>query len=261
MFLADFNHDGIVSVTDATYIQQSAAEMDIPDTYGGWLDCNIIINSFYSDYISGSAVKGTPITFTAKASDFYEEITYQFLINNKVVQSRSENNTFIYSFEKAGNYYVTTEAYNKFGFCTEYKILYTVLDSENTDVPRITEFNQEIDTINYQRVVYLHLGATGGTAPYTYSVKISGWLNSSLNDHDIAVYNAYVNKTGDTDWQLLYDENNNAYLYHDFSESMPITLEPFIMSITDCYITVQAKDANGTLSESKTDFSQWNMIG
>ena len=135
---ADINHDGFVTVADATLIQMVAAEMEIPEGCGGYIDLSINIYSIESDYLSGKMPAGTPITFTAH--DYYSnsDNSYEFSVDDTVVQSGSSQ-IFTYAFDKAGTYKVTAKAVNKWGIPSTRSRVYTVLDSVDNSKPRIVD--------------------------------------------------------------------------------------------------------------------------
>lgn len=245
--IADFNHDGFVTVADATFIQQKAAEMDVPQGVGGYLFCDLHIYDFYADYVSGSAAKGTPVTFTAKAYDMYDGITYRFLVNNKVVKERSESNTCTYTFENGGKYTVRVEAFSKYGFMKYESQNYTVLDSVDDSKVRITGSHLRYNYMNY----YWDVSAQGGTAPYTYSYVICGEYGRSLDDWDIQQFN-YFKSYNDTDWELVYEDNDGftrAYLKKDYSSDATAVIPEEMLDGGWYFFTVTAKDANGNESE------------
>lgn len=245
--IADFNHDGFVTVADATFIQQKAAEMDVPQGVGGYLFCDLHIYDFYADYVSGSAAKGTPVTFTAKAYDMYDGITYRFLINNEVVKERSASNTCTYTFESGGKYTVRVEAFSKYGFIKYESQNYTVLDSVDDSKVRITGSHLRPDYM----ITYWDVSAQGGTAPNTYSYVIYGEYGTSLSDWDIQQFN-YFKSYNDTDWELVYEEKDGftrAYLKKDYSADAPAVIPDEMLDGGWYFFTVTAKDANGNESE------------
>ena len=135
---ADINHDGFVTVADATLIQMVAAEMEIPEGCGGYIDLSINIYSIEADYLSGTMPVGTPITFTAY--DYYSnpDNSYEFSVDDTVVQS-GDSRKLTYTFDKAGTYKVTAKAVNRWGIPSSKTIEYTVLDSVDNSKPRIVD--------------------------------------------------------------------------------------------------------------------------
>ena len=245
---ADFDHDGEVSIIDATWIQRKDVGMAIPESYGGWASQDITVTSFYADYDSGKATKNTPVTFTARANCGEEGCTYEFFIDGQLVQERSVKNTFTYTFTYSGDYDVMVRAYNKDGFRSSSKIYqyyydypcetsYRVVDSYPSDKFELIAVNC-IDLM-YSSSPEVAACASGGTAPYTYSFTIPEAYDCE----------------GDSNWKLLYDDNNIPYLYRDFSEENSVFI-PFdlLEPRTQYELIVQAKDANGNLTEQKSIF-------
>ena len=245
---ADFDHDGEVSIIDATWIQRKDVGMAIPESYGGWASQDITVTSFYADYDSGKATKNTPVTFTARANCGEEGCTYEFFIDGQLVQERSVKNTFTYTFTYSGDYDVMVRAYNKDGFRSSSKIYqyyynypcetsYRVVDSYPSDKFELIAVNC-IDLM-YSSSPEAAARASGGTAPYTYSFTIPEAYDCE----------------GDSNWKLLYDDNNIPYLYRDFSEENSVFI-PFdlLEPRTQYEFIVQAKDANGNLTEQKSIF-------
>lgn len=245
---ADFDHDGEASIIDATWIQRKDVGMTIPENFGGEADQNILVTSFYADYDSGKATCNIPVTFTARANCGEEGCTYEFFIDGQLVQERSVKNTFTYTFTYSGDYDVMVRAYNKDGFRASSKIYqyyydypcetsYRVVDSYPTDKFELIAVNC-IDLM-YSSSPEVAARASGGTAPYTYNFTIPEAYDCE----------------GDSNWKLLYDDNNIPYLYRDFSEENSVFI-PFdlLEPRTQYELIVQAKDANGNLTEQKSIF-------
>nr|WP_316621781.1 dockerin type I domain-containing protein [uncultured Ruminococcus sp.] len=254
--VADFDRDGDISVIDATWIQRKEVGMTIPQGYGGLLNQDILVTSFYADYASGKAAAGVPVTFTARANCGAEDCTYAFYIDGKMIQERSEDNTFTYSFPESGDYNVEVKAFNKDGFSElcPYRYFADINDSPyqhgNYHVVDSYPYDQlglvSVNWIDYEfsPEPTLEVRATGGTAPYTYSYTILD-LDSGEN-----YSKEYYEKLG---WQMLYDKDENPYLYRDFSENSSLTIPVFELGFNYTRrLVVQAKDADGNLTEAKT---------
>lgn len=253
--VADFDRDGEISVIDATWIQRKEAGMTIPEGCGGWLDQGILVTSFYADHASGKAAAGVPVTFTARANCGEEGCTYAFYIDGKMIQERSEVNTFTYTFPESGDYNVEVKAFNKDGFSNliPYRFFADINDSPyqygNFHVVDSYPYDElGLVSVNWVDYEYsskptLKVRATGGTAPYTYSYTIldldSGESYSKEHYEELG-------------WQMLYDQDEKPYLYRDFSENSSLTIPVFELGFNYTRrLVVQAKDADGNLTEAK----------
>lgn len=255
---ADINHDGFVTVADATLIQMVAAEMEIPEGCGGYIDLSINIYRIEADYLSGKMPAGTPITFTAY--DYYSnpDNSYEFSVDDTVVQSGSSRK-LTYTFDKAGTYKVTAKAVNRWGIPSSKTIEYTVLDSIDLSQPRIVDsklnsYYNSSDDYGYKWDVQ----AQGGTAPYTYSYTVNEI--TGLDEWDVSHFENYKLHKG-TDWELRYNDSGRAYLYKEFSQDASAYIPYDMIAGGWCYLTVTAKDANGNLAEPVTIEEGINIIG
>lgn len=254
---ADFNHDGIVSVSDVTAIQQFAAGMDLPEGYGGSVDTYYTqIYSIESDYPSETVGKGTTVKFTAHSCGDKDR-TVDFLINGEVVQQRGTNNILNYTFCEAGNYTVEARVYNKDGYRNCLQIQYCVLEK----VYEVKLYGYGFGPNQKGNFYQLHLvGAIGGTAPYTYCLKIKSNIDGekdNLSENQISTFNEYI-KTHNTDWQLVYNDNE-TYLYREIYESNEQIIDKDMLdSIENNYcLIIQVNDANGLISdETVLNFSK-----
>ncbi len=255
---ADINHDGFVTVADATLIQMVAAEMEIPEDCGGYIDLSINIYRIEADYLSGKMPAGTPITFTAH--DYYsnQDNSYEFSVDDTVVQSGSSRK-LTYAFDKAGTYKVTAKAVNKWGIPSSKTIEYTVLDSIDLSQPRIIDsklnsYYNSSDDYGYKWDVQ----AQGGAMPYTYCYTINELIG--FDDWDVSHFESFKSYK-DTDWELRYNDSGRAYLYKEFSQDASAYIPYDMIAGGWCYLTVTAKDANGNLSEPVTIEEGINIIG
>ena len=101
--LADTDGDGKVTIKDATLIQKDIADIARIETDG--LFPYMGAHYFYPDYSSGKAMSGVPVTFYVSAFAYDERsnpITYEFYVNDELVQERSDKSSFTYTFEEAG---------------------------------------------------------------------------------------------------------------------------------------------------------------
>ena len=245
---ADFDRDGELTVLDVTFIQRKEAEIPIPDTCGGEGYADITVTSLIADYDSGKAVVNVPVTFTVRSDCDNDGATYEFYIDDVLMQERSEKNKYTHTFTYSGDYDVTVRAYNKYGFRTTSKIwqfyseypsetCYRVADGYPSDELTLSGVSW-IDYM-YSDTPAVELHATGGTAPYTYSYTITDIDSQYVQDAD--------------GWTVITDEKERTCLYHDFTEEnvMTISFADLLAPRSSHDLIVQAKDANGVLSETR----------
>lgn len=244
---ADFNRDGTVDVTDATSIQQHAAGIALPEGCGGWIDPHVGVTSFHAVPMSASATVHTPVTFSAEGY----ECTYAFLIDGEEVQPRSETSSFTHTFDAAGTYSVSLLAYNGDGYCKEKTMRFTVVEPMPVDEVRITDFRVYENAQNRYTVT---AQAQGGDAPYTYHLSLlpdTDFGDTGLTADGIAVFEEYA-QTHETDWQLLYDRDGNAFLYREFSDADAVSIDLEMLSpLSSHEAQLWAEDANGAASKTK----------
>ena len=255
---ADINHDGFVTVADATLIQMVAAEMEIPEDCGGYIDLSIYIYKIEAGYLSGTMSAGTPITFTAYNHYSDTGVSYEFSVDDVVVQSGT-GNKFTYTFDKAGTYTVTAKAVNKWGIPSTESIKYTVLDSFDDSKPRIIDSKLNSYYNSYGDYGYKwDVQVQGGTAPYTYSYTINEL--TGLDEWNVSQFERFKSYK-DTDWELRYNDSGRAYLYKEFSQDASAYIPSDMIEGGWCYLTVTVKDANGNLAEPVTIEEGINIIG
>ncbi len=257
-FAADYDHDGEVTIDDATWIQRCVAEMDIPEGYGGGYTRYVSIGAFYASYNSGEAAPGTPVTFTALSYD--NSVTFEFMIDGAVIQPRSAKPDMTCTFDSAGEHTVRLLAYNSDNYRREITMPYVVAETEST-VFRIVSHHSE--NANYYDTL-LTARAQYGTEPYTYSFKLQRYhyrkagespqmydMPRGLTDTDIEAVQRFKSLGGGAEWELMYDERNEAYLYRDFTadSSVVIFRQMLPLNGANYIITIQASDAEGNLSE------------
>lgn len=170
---ADFDNDREVTTLDVTALQRTLTHMDVPESWGGYFISGSTIHRVYSNYASGKAMTGVPVTITAEGIDtspyypqpdsFFEPIEYSFEIgqgdyirddSGKIIfdengtpqyryeifaqQEWSAQNSITYTFEKAGNYSVTIQLRNRLGFEDWQSAYIVVTEPYSADTPVIT---------------------------------------------------------------------------------------------------------------------------
>lgn len=193
-YIGDANRDGSCDILDATFIQRFLAGLENvrKGDLGTWA-YYISPTRFYANYDSGKATVGKPVTFTAEIpgysfvpeNDPTVPYTYEFRINGKTVQERSDKNTLTYTFTEAGGYEVTAVFYNaldaerthSFGRMTEvgyYEYPYRVVEPYSLEKPVIVyaDFPEDTETITCTGP--LTVRAEGGSGGYQYKVDLKG---------------------------------------------------------------------------------------
>lgn len=227
LFTADVNGDGETDIQDATLIQKRTAniikEFDAPDVF----DHTVHFENFSADFEDGKAMAGVPVTFTITACGGIEPFSYEFTIDGKVVQERSENNTLVYTFDKAGDYRIEVKYFNIFDEYETHISTYTVVEPYTSDDPVITSIHTNrwytsfADT-NTKVTAY----AIFGTAPYQFSFNL-----------------------------------DNGALVQDFSESNEFLIEDSL-SLGEHNVEVTVKDSNGKITkENYRLVSDYILIG
>lgn len=252
--VADYDHDGSISIFDATCIQKRIAKIEMPASYGGGIPTDVHFYSIFADHRSGMAVAGEPVSFTPIVTGSGEVLTYEFLIDDIIVQPRSENSTLTYTFDNKGVYKIEVRAYNKWGFYREYTIFHRVVNSIPDDQVAILALNY------YEPGDGLHVfsNATGGSAPYQYCFKIEKYDYNydeivDLDFEDISAFNDYIVRYGNNDWQIVTNENNHTYLYRDYSDDSDCFIDMDMLYYCGRYVvSVQAKDSDNNVSEPET---------
>lgn len=137
LFAADVDGDGRVTVKDVTMVQKSCADMLSLPAYQGHVERVRII----SDYDSGKAMVGTPVTFKtthSKAATYLEPLTYEYYINGEKVSELSECDTLTHTFDEAGCYSIKVVVYTALGDESQADLSLRVVDAYSYDSPKIT---------------------------------------------------------------------------------------------------------------------------
>lgn len=181
-FCADVDNNGKITISDATMIQKYVA--DIITEFlrePGYIDVNLY--TLYADYDSGMAMAGVPVTFTAMAKGHIKSFSYEFIIDDDVVCERSESNTFTYTFDKPGSYFIKLRVYNSLSVMSETITLYEVVEPYESDVPVITALYYDKhyfvgyptqEMLSYDEDITITAKAIMGSGDYEYCFLING---------------------------------------------------------------------------------------
>ena len=134
---ADVDNDSSCTIVDATWIQKYIASIKSKETtINEWIYYGFFSTSLTSDkgdrYIVVS--KGDTVTFEASGEtpELFLPVTYEFYINDEVVQERGESSSFEYTFDEAGSYVVKVRIYNRADWYDERTKLLEVTETQET---------------------------------------------------------------------------------------------------------------------------------
>lgn len=247
---ADYDHDGVVSVADATCVQKRAAEMELPEEYGGVIDTYYTrVYGITSDppITNDKTLKGVPITFKAySGGDIYR--TYEFFVNDELVSQRSFTDSFTYTFEQPGDYRIECRVYNEAGYYNEY--------TGNVYILNDLWFGFVAGYDNTGTWYTMELVPHKATAPYKYIYRLENGTEGEgkgLSQAQLDAYNKFASEN-DTDWQLKYDEDNNAYLYRESSEDNDKVLQSAMLDPdgSKYQLTIKLTDSKNLESNEST---------
>lgn len=260
--MADFDHDGDVTILDVTWMQRSLAGIQIPEYCGGTAEYWFEIKSFSTDYDSGKAAVGVPVTLTAEAHNPYDPygskpLLYEFYVSGEPVQERSFDNSVTVTFDSPGIYALQVKVYNWQGFSEEYNIYYyQVVQSYSYDQLSFKSVRfKEREGMSYYPTLITE--AMGGTAPYAYSLKFyhcnyyTDGAVVGLTEEDIAYISAYLadHSYSDRIWRFETDEYGRTYLYREFADEEETQWCMDMFPWGGRYqIVAQAVDADGSYS-------------
>lgn len=231
----DTDKDGKLTIIDATNIQRYHADL-YPHGYVNYsYNYDMLENDFYSDYESGMAMAGVPVTFTVNAETGSPVISYELYVDDVCVAS-SNINSITYTFEEAGEYDIEMRinAFYSTGSIGEEN--FKVVEPYESETPLFKTLyltgKIQWGTITYGRDdMAVHVDAIGGTAPYQYK---------------------YVFERPEGVWYGAQALTHTQ----DYSDDNVFELEPIYYSDVDegqtgrwddleCKLTVYIKDANG----------------
>lgn len=232
-YLADVDQDGTLSIVDATYIQRFLADL-VQDNYiGRRFNYDMQINDHYSDYESGMAIKGVPVTFGINAYTGSPVLSYELYVNDVCVAT-SDTNSITYTFEEAGDYIVDIRVNALFGIGNYRDLEFTVVEPYESDIPMFKTLYLT-GKIQWGTITYgvdgmaVYADAIGGQAPYQYKfvferpVDVSNETETVVKTQDYSEDNVYELEV------LNYEDVTDGY---------------FRWQDLDCKLTVYIKDAN-----------------
>ena len=242
----DTDVDGVLSVLDATNIQRHEANIYPCGNVGMDYSYSMIENDFYSDYESGMAMAGVPVTFGVNVHAGSPILSYKLLVDGVCV-GESETNSITYTFEKAGEYDVEMVIKAYYGVGNVYKDRFKVVEPYESETPQFKTLYLT-GTIQWGSITYdvkgmkVHADAIGGKGPYQYKFVFERPVDAKPDAERITktqdysennVYELEVIEYGDVEILIpVYDAWGNVYYRVENSD-------------LDCMLTVYIKDANG----------------
>lgn len=190
LYLADIDLDDDITIKDATLVQKYVAKI-IPrfEEYRYFYDC-IFPETFNSNVKSGLAVKGEEVTFYAGATYYnFGEVTYEFSVNDQVVQPRGADREFTYTFVEAGTYKVSVNMYDIFENVCSYETDFVVTESRNEEDLYIKSFFYN-NNLNELMALFPGSGtqftafAGGGSGEYEYRFTLNGEVIQDYSDNN-----------------------------------------------------------------------------
>ncbi len=241
----DTDVDGILSVIDATNIQRHEANLYPWGHVGSDYSYSMIENDFYSDYESGMAMAGVPVTFGVNAYAGSPILSYKLFVDGVCV-GESESNTITYTFEKAGEYDVEMIINAYYGDGNVYK-RFKVVEPYESETPQFKTLYLT-GTIQWGSITYdvgnmkVTADAIGGQGPYQYKFVFerpatcypdAEIITQTQEYSENNVYELEKIEYGDVAIVIPeYDSWGNVYYRVEDSD-------------LDCKLTVYIKDANG----------------
>ncbi len=196
--VADTDGDGKITIKDATLIQKDIADVARIETDG--IFPYMGLHYFYPDYSSGKAMVGVPVTFSVSAYAYDERsnpITYEFYVNDELVQERSEKSTLTYTFEEAGSYDIRAKIYSSFDYSeklygyrnyvvvepykSEAPVIKSIYCTEQTSCEPLYEIYEETE-------LTFAAEAICGSGEYEYAFLLNGTTIQDFSEDNACTY-------------------------------------------------------------------------
>ena len=227
-FAADVDNDTNVTILDATMIQQFLAGIitEFPAGVSSFVD--VYAEALISDYGSGKARVGTPVTFTALATGHAGPLMYEFYVNDEVVREYSTDNTYVHDFEEPGSYEVYYLVKNRAGIEVGEGMILEVTDPMDLGWVNISSVYHKGF---YDSLVTFEAIAKDGLEPYEFS---------------FALYD--ITKAKENEFGTLVEQS-------DFSESNSFTLSEYLTDYNEYTLYVTVRDSNGQTDTTTLTFT------
>lgn len=130
---AEVDNDDYLSIVDVTWIQKHLAGFEVKNTsINEWVYYGNFTVSLTSSAEDWFISKGKTITYeaTAETTELFMPLTYEFYVDDAIVQERSENPVFEYTFDDVGYHVVKVRVYNRSDWYDERTKVNEVVEAE-----------------------------------------------------------------------------------------------------------------------------------
>lgn len=227
---ADVDLDRQVTIIDATHIQKYLVDEPLVSTIGDYYNYDMETNDFYSDYESGRAMAGVPVTFTCNVYAGSPILRYELYVNNELVASDEHSNSLTYTFDKADTYEVKMVAVACFS-AGAFNIDFEVVEPYESDLPLIKTLyltgTEGWGTICYNRSgIQYHVEGIGGSGTYQYKFMLIRPEDFSQDAKMVTLFQDYSDDNTFELENLDYDELDQT---PGFPQALPCTLVVYVM--------------------------------
>ncbi|MDP4119976.1 MAG: dockerin type I repeat-containing protein [Bacillota bacterium] len=195
----DVNGDLTLNLKDATMIQKYLASLIMEFPIGQYIVyCVIEQGALYTDYCSGAATVGTPVTITSIPRGGIGPYSYSVTVNGNPIANTSTNpsmqNTAVWTPSAVGTYDIKVVFTDRLENSETVEIPnYQVVNNLESGIAQVKDFYcNNISPEQYDNLTFTADGFMG-TAPYEYQFSLNGTVVqpfSSKNTYDLE-YNSY----------------------------------------------------------------------
>ncbi len=244
----DTDTDGVLSVLDATNIQRHEANLYPCGKVGMGYNYGMMVNDFYSDYETGMAMAGVPVTFSVNVNAG-SPIQYYELYVDEVCVAKSETNSITYTFEKAGNYNVQMRTVAFYADSYKGDWSFKVVEPYESETPLFKSLYLT-GTVQWGSITYdvkgmkVHADAIGGQGPYEYKFVFERPVDAKP-DAEIIVETQDYSENNVFELDVIKYSDVAIYIpEYDIWGNVYYRVEN---SDLDCKLTAYIKDANGNV--------------